>query len=112
MIWLIHGILIGSLLLPICSPVASAQSGQPTPEKFLPRFDRDHDGRVSREEFTGPPKGFARFDSNGDGFATRVELEAFFGGRIGAMRGPLAACRTSLLSQNGPKTSLFDIQVP
>lgn len=45
------------------------------PEKILRNFDRDRDGRVSREEFSGLSKGFARFDTNGDGFAKRDEIE-------------------------------------
>ena len=85
--WQIQSILSGFLLLAVCSPDTHAQSGQPTPEKFLRKFDRDRDGRVSREEFSGPPEGFAQFDTNGDGFATRDEIEAFLDGRISAPQG-------------------------
>jgi Ca2+-binding EF-hand superfamily protein len=34
---------------------------------FLERFDRDRDGKVTREEFTGPAKLFDRMDRNKDG---------------------------------------------
>ena len=34
---------------------------------FLERFDRDRDGKVTREEFTGPARVFDRMDRNKDG---------------------------------------------
>jgi len=35
---------------------------------FIKDFDVDMDGRVSREEFTGPSQLFERFDKNNDGY--------------------------------------------
>lgn len=35
---------------------------------FLARLDADGDGKVSRDEFDGPPEHFADFDRNRDGF--------------------------------------------
>lgn len=39
-------------------------------------MDRDHDGKVSREEFTGPKARFEILDRNGDGFVTQQEFLA------------------------------------
>jgi diguanylate cyclase (GGDEF)-like protein/PAS domain S-box-containing protein len=40
---------------------------------FVERLDRDGDGRVSREEFDGPPDRFDIFDRNHDGYLTEDE---------------------------------------
>jgi hypothetical protein len=45
----------------------------PSGEDFIRRFDRDGDGKVSREEFAGPRDHFDHFDKNGDGFISREE---------------------------------------
>jgi Ca2+-binding EF-hand superfamily protein len=37
------------------------------------RLDRNGDGRVSRDEFDGPPEHFNHFDRNGDGYITGDE---------------------------------------
>jgi Ca2+-binding EF-hand superfamily protein len=45
--------------------------------KALERFksmDKDGDGKVSREEFTGPKERFDLLDRNGDGFLTQEEF--------------------------------------
>ena len=36
--------------------------------RFIKRFDKDGDGKVSKKEFKGPSKRFGRFDKDGDGF--------------------------------------------
>jgi Ca2+-binding EF-hand superfamily protein len=49
-------------------------------KKAVDRFqamDQDRDGKVSREEFTGPKPRFDQLDKNGDGFLTQQE---FLGG--------------------------------
>jgi hypothetical protein len=40
---------------------------------FIKDFDKDNDGRVSREEFSGPGQLFERFDRNNDGYINRDE---------------------------------------
>ncbi len=43
------------------------------PEEWVARLDRDQDGRVSAEEFDGPPEHFAQFDKNRDGYLEASE---------------------------------------
>ena len=40
---------------------------------FVERLDRNGDGKVSRDEFDGPPEHFGHFDRNGDGYITEDE---------------------------------------
>jgi Ca2+-binding EF-hand superfamily protein len=50
---------------------------QLSPEQFIKRFDKDHDGQLSRDEV--PPRiaqAFDRFDRNGDGKLDRREVAA------------------------------------
>jgi hypothetical protein len=58
-------------------PKPGARRG-PSWEAVLARDDKNHDGKISREEFHGPPQLFDRLDRNHDGFITREEHEAFF----------------------------------
>jgi len=46
-------------------------------EAILSRDDKNQDGKISREEFSGPAQLFDRLDRNHDGFITREEYEAF-----------------------------------
>lgn len=49
----------------------SRGSGQPRGRAggdFIGQFDRNNDGRVSREEFSGPDQVFKRFDRDNDGY--------------------------------------------
>jgi hypothetical protein len=41
--------------------------------RFVQRLDKDHDGKVSRREFDGPPHHFDRLDRNGDGYLSEDE---------------------------------------
>jgi Ca2+-binding EF-hand superfamily protein len=40
---------------------------------FIQRFDKDGDGKVSREEFPGPQEHFTSLDVNGDGYIDATE---------------------------------------
>lgn len=53
---------------------AVGNGGMP-PQRFK-ALDKDGDGKVSREEFTGPPARFAQLDRDRDGFITRIEAGA------------------------------------
>lgn len=63
-------------------PNAVNQGGKNRPrisfDQVLSRNDRNKDGKLSREEFRGPPPLFDRLDANHDGFVTREEHERLF----------------------------------
>ena len=40
---------------------------------FIQRFDKNNDGKVSKEEFTGLDKVFNRYDKNQDGYIDKSE---------------------------------------
>lgn len=40
------------------------------------QMDKNGDGKISREEWTGKPKVFDRLDANHDGFLTKDEIRA------------------------------------
>lgn len=46
-------------------------------EVITGRDDKNKDGKVSKDEFSGPPQLFQRLDKNGDGMLTREEHEGF-----------------------------------
>ncbi|MFH1136711.1 MAG: EF-hand domain-containing protein [Pseudomonadota bacterium] len=55
---------------------AEAPQGPPPRGKkpdFIGDLDRDKDGKVSREEFPGPPEHFKQLDRSGDGFIDAAE---------------------------------------
>jgi Ca2+-binding EF-hand superfamily protein len=54
--------------------LGAATKGQPA--RRLRAMDKDGDGKISKEEFTGRPQMFERLDKNKDGFITRDELPA------------------------------------
>ena len=43
-------------------------------EQVRAREDADGDGRITRQEFKGPPALFTRFDRNGDGVLTKDDF--------------------------------------
>ncbi len=53
------------------------------PQEMLKRMDKDGDGKISKEEFTGPERFFERMDADKDGFVTAKELAAMRQGRGG-----------------------------
>lgn len=40
---------------------------------FMERFDKDKDGKITKEEFSGPEDMFGRLDANGDGVIEESE---------------------------------------
>jgi Ca2+-binding EF-hand superfamily protein len=78
-------------LLPLlcASGLVLAQGGIGDPWERIRRYDTDGDGRISREEFTGPERSFNRFDTDRDGFVTETEVRRLRGGRQGRL-GPAA----------------------
>ncbi|OYW31016.1 MAG: hypothetical protein B7Z47_02385, partial [Chthoniobacter sp. 12-60-6] len=56
-------------------PPRGARRGIPW-EMIAGRDDKNKDGKVTREEFSGPAQLFERLDKNGDGMITRDEHEA------------------------------------
>lgn len=65
--------------------VADAQQGPPQGNAF-DRFDRNRDGQISRDEYSGPL--FEQVDQDRNGFVTREELHAYFEGRSGTRQAP------------------------
>jgi Ca2+-binding EF-hand superfamily protein len=60
----------------VCGSMVLAQDAPP---QERPRFDfrsidKNGDGKISRDEFPGPPQFFDRVDANGDGFLTEEEM--------------------------------------
>jgi len=55
--------------------VAQSDRGQERRGQFdFKNLDKNGDGKVSRDEFPGPPQFFDRLDANGDGFITEDEI--------------------------------------
>lgn len=57
-------------------PPAGGRRGIPW-EVITGRDDKDKDGKVSKEEFSGPPQLFKALDQNNDGLLEKTEHEAF-----------------------------------
>ena len=56
---------------------AGARGGEGDMVSRLMAFDKNQDGKLSKDEVDGPMQGvFARADADGDGFATKEEIES------------------------------------
>ena len=58
---------------------APARGGRvPSLDELFTTLDKDHDGKMSKAEATGPyTQRFSQWDANGDGFASRQEIHDF-----------------------------------
>ena len=77
------GLAVCGLLLAAAAPAACQSQAQ----RLLHRFDRNGDGRISRDEWTRRPGRFNQLDADHDGYVTQQELEAALGGRSGGAGG-------------------------
>ena len=50
-------------------------------------YDKNGDGKVTKEEFKGPARIFSRFDKNSDGVLSKEEIASQGGKRSGRSRG-------------------------
>jgi Ca2+-binding EF-hand superfamily protein len=50
-------------------------------QTIVDRQDTNQDGKISKEEFRGPPPLFDRLDRDKDGYVTKEEHEAAFPSR-------------------------------
>lgn len=75
-------ILAIGLLLP-CLAMAQSPAGNQSqmpdfPKMFFQQFDKNNDGRVSKQEFLAPTaQQFDAMDNNGDGIVSNAEITAF-----------------------------------
>lgn len=79
----------------LAAAALSALAAEGPAQRFLQRLARDdanRDGKVSRQEFTGPARLFERLDANRDGVVTTDEANAF-ARRIRDRRGPMSQAR-------------------
>ncbi len=53
----------------------------PTAENYIARFDKNGDGKIGPDEFSGGPDRFKKLDTNKDGFITEDEVETQFAKR-------------------------------
>jgi acetyl esterase/lipase len=72
------------VLVAIESPAAEPRRG---PIDHWRRDDRDGDGKVTREEYTGPKQLFGRLDRDGDGSVSEDEIKRYDAERRGKAQG-------------------------
>ena len=57
------------------SAPGAGQAPQGMGQHLIQKFDKDNDGKVSKEEFVGPAEHFTRMDKNADGFISADEVK-------------------------------------
>ncbi len=96
------GKLAGTLILAFTLAVwPHPAASQPAPDRMLKRMDANGDGKISRGKFRGRRRPFDSFDTDGDGFITRQEIETVFGG--GARRRGTRGQKSSQRGRVGAK---------
>gem|GEM_PF-1116904 len=81
-------------------PGGEPRGGRPDPAQFFQRLDRNGDGKLERDEVSGPLQAaFSMVDTNGDGQIDQAEFMA--GARQFAPRGPRPPSRDASPSQPG-----------
>lgn len=82
------------------APIAAAVGdGRMLPPR-LKAMDKNSDGKVSRDEFTGPAARFDRIDADGDGFLTLQEVRQFAARVAAAAPGRGAVARFDALDKD------------
>jgi len=66
-------LIVGLVVAAVLAAPAAAQDRQRGRWKRMKRYDTDHDGEVTREEFGGPARMLDRMDHDGDGVVTEAE---------------------------------------
>ena len=86
------GLGVAAVLLTFAVQIATMpEAWARSPEKAVSMRDSDGDGRVSRQEWDGPPKAFNNLDANGDGYITADEFARAWGMAAPAPAAPTAA---------------------
>ncbi len=87
----IFPLLVSLLVLALVAGVSFAQETGGSPgDMLLQRFDKDKDGKISKDEFPGRAERFDRVDENQDGFIEKSEINKRppGGGGRGSSMGP------------------------
>jgi Ca2+-binding EF-hand superfamily protein len=58
-----------------------SKGGAPNPKMIVQKMDKNGDGKLSKTEFRGPKKKFAKLDADKDGFVTKAELASIMAKR-------------------------------
>lgn len=80
---LLAGLVVLALVV-ATAPLFAQQGQAPTEKKGAKKgvtasfeeMDKNKDGKISKEEWTGNPRGFDRLDANHDGFIDKEEFKA------------------------------------
>lgn len=74
-----HLLIVGIVLVALVVAAATADAQGRDPRRAVANNDANGDGRVSRDEWKGPPARFGLIDKNKDGFLTAEEFAQFWG---------------------------------